>query len=57
MDTCGVNLLYHTNQLSFLGFWEVLKHLPFIKKVERDLLEQIDMRKPSLAILIDYPGF
>jgi lipid-A-disaccharide synthase len=57
MDTCGVSLLYHTNQLSFLGFWEVLKHLPFIKKVERDLLERIDKRKPSLAILIDYPGF
>ena len=57
MDTSGVSLLYHTNQLSILGFWEVLKHLPFIREVERKLLEEIDRRKPSLAILIDYPGF
>jgi lipid-A-disaccharide synthase len=57
MDTSGVKLLYHTNQLSILGFWEVLKHLPFIREVERKLLEEIDRRKPSLAILIDYPGF
>jgi lipid-A-disaccharide synthase len=57
MDTGGVNLLYHTNQLSILGFWEILKHLPFIREVERKLLEEIDRSKPSLAILIDYPGF
>ncbi len=57
MDISGVDIRYHINQLSFLGFWEVLKHLPFIKKVEGDLLNQIRERKPSLAILIDYPGF
>ena len=57
MDMSGVNLLYHTSQLSFLGFWEVLKHLPFIKKVERDILQRVDDEKPALAILIDYPGF
>jgi lipid-A-disaccharide synthase len=57
MKASGVSLLYHTNQLSILGFWEVLKHLPFIREVENKLLEEIDTRKPSLAILIDYPGF
>lgn len=57
MDISGVDIRYHVNQLSFLGFWEVLKHLPFVKRVEGDLLNQIRERKPSLAILIDYPGF
>ncbi len=57
MNANDVDIVYHANQLSFLGFWEVVKHLPFIKKVERDLLAQVDRRKPSLAILIDYPGF
>ena len=57
MDVSGVDIRYHVNQLSFLGFWEVLKHIPFIKKVERDLSGQIMERKPSLAVLIDYPGF
>jgi lipid-A-disaccharide synthase len=57
MDMSGVNLIYHVNQLSFLGFWEVMKHLPFIREVEKNILTQIDTRKPDLAILIDYPGF
>ncbi len=57
MDTNGVELLYHANLLSFLGFWEVVKHLGFIRRVEQDLLAKINEKKPSLAILIDYPGF
>jgi len=57
MKSSGVDILFHINQLSFLGFWEVVKHIPFIRKVEREVLNLIEMRKPSLAILIDYPGF
>jgi lipid-A-disaccharide synthase len=57
MKQSGVELLFHTSQLSFLGFWEVLKHLPFIKRVERDILERVERERPALAILIDYPGF
>jgi len=57
MDISGVDIRYHVNQLSFLGFVEVIRHLPFIKEVESDLLNQVRKRKPALAILIDYPGF
>lgn len=57
MDMSGVEIRYHINQLSFLGFWEVLKHIPFIKRVQDDLLTQISKRRPALAVLIDYPGF
>ncbi|OGC89714.1 MAG: lipid-A-disaccharide synthase [candidate division Zixibacteria bacterium RBG_16_53_22] len=57
MDMAGVNLRYHVNQLSFLGFWEVVKHLPFIREVERNILEAANAHRPALAILIDYPGF
>ena len=57
MDISGVDILYHIKQLAFLGFWEVLKHIPFIKEVEKKILEDVENRKPSLAILIDYPGF
>jgi lipid-A-disaccharide synthase len=57
MDISGVDIRYHINQLSFLGFWEVLKHIPFIKKVEKDILNRISERRPSRAVLIDYPGF
>lgn len=57
MDISGVDILYHVNQVSFLGFWEVIKHIPFIKVVEKGILKQVADRKPSLAIMIDYPGF
>jgi lipid-A-disaccharide synthase len=57
MSSTGVELLYHIKDLAFLGFWEVVKNLRSIKKIERDLLAQIDKRKPAMAILIDYPGF
>jgi lipid-A-disaccharide synthase len=57
MKNAGVDILYHIHQLSFLGFWEVVKHIPFIRSVEKELLREAEKREPALAILIDYPGF
>jgi len=57
MMHAGVNLLYHINQLAFLGFWEIIRHIPFMRSVERNLLIETRNRRPALAILIDYPGF
>ncbi|RKY91840.1 MAG: hypothetical protein DRQ01_07075 [Ignavibacteriae bacterium] len=31
----GMGVSYHINQMAFLGFVEVIKHLPFIKKAQR----------------------
>ena len=53
----GMEVIYHIDQMAFLGFVEVVKHLPFIKKVQRSLLEIVDKRKIKYAVLIDYPGF
>jgi len=57
MQQSGVKLLYHINRLAFLGFWEIVKHIPFMRSVENDLLREAEVNKPALAILIDYPGF
>jgi lipid-A-disaccharide synthase len=57
MSTAGVKLIYHIKDLAFLGFWEVVKNLRLIKKVERELFAEVDEQKPEMAILIDYPGF
>lgn len=57
MADAGVELLYHVNKLAFLGFWEVVKNIRFIKKVEKDILAYIDKTRPQMAVLIDYPGF
>jgi lipid-A-disaccharide synthase len=53
----GMELIYHIDKMAFLGFVEVVKHLPFIKKVQRDLIDEVKKRKVSEVVLIDYPGF
>lgn len=57
MKSVGMDLIYHTNQMAFLGFVEVVKHLPFIRKVQKNLIEVIKKEKISCVVLIDYPGF
>jgi lipid-A-disaccharide synthase len=57
MKNAGMELMYNMNDLSFMGFVEVLKHLPFIRQVEKKLGEFLDSRRPDLVLLIDYPGF
>ena len=53
----GMELIYHADQMAFLGFVEVVKHLPFIRKVQKKLIEIIKEEKIKSVILIDYPGF
>ncbi len=53
----GMELAYHINKMAFLGFAEVVKHLPFIKRVQSDLIEIIKEKKIKNIVLIDYPGF
>lgn len=57
MKESGLELIYHSDRMSFLGFVEVVKHLPFIKRVQNQLLEEVKIRRTKFAILIDYPGF
>jgi lipid-A-disaccharide synthase len=57
MKAEGLKVIYHIDQMAFLGFIEVLRHLPFIKKVQRNLLELVEKRNIKYAVLIDYPGF
>lgn len=57
MKAAGVELKYHINKMAFLGFTEVVKHLPFIRKVKKDILSEVDLRNTKYAVLIDYPGF
>jgi len=53
----GMELLYHINKMAFLGFVEVIKHLPFIKKVQADVLNLVEEKNIQTCVLIDYPGF
>jgi len=53
----GMEVSYHINQMAFLGFVEVIKHLPFIKKAQRKLVELVKSKNIKNVVLIDYPGF
>lgn len=53
----GMHLVYHVNELSFMGFIEVVKHLPLIRSVELTLEQLLRMKRPDVVLFIDYPGF
>ena len=57
MEAAGMELLHHIREMSFLGFSEVLKHLPFIRKIMNELTDWIETNRPETIVLIDYPGF
>ena len=57
MQKEGMELIYHTNKMAFLGFLEVIKHIPFIKKVQKDIVNFVEERNIKNIVLIDYPGF
>lgn len=57
MLDAGTELLFHIRETSFMGFTEVIKHLPLILRIWRTTLDYIDKIRPDLVVLIDYPGF
>ncbi len=52
----GAELLYTTDEMSIMGFVEVLKQAVFLRKVIRELKAAIVREKPDAALLVDYPG-
>ena len=57
MERAGCALLYHIERFSVMGITEVVRHLPFIRRVLRRLDGLLESRRPDLLILIDYPDF
>ncbi len=53
----GLLSLEPMKNLAVMGFVEVLKHLPFFRKLTEYILREIDRHRPHHIILIDYPGF
>jgi len=57
MAKSGMRLVRHAHEMAFLGFFEVIRHIPFIRKVFKEMSDLLDSECPDLVILIDYPGF
>lgn len=56
MQKQGLRAMYPFDRFAVMGFVEVLLHLPFFMKVQRDVRKLLIREKPDLAILVDYPG-
>ena len=57
MEREGVELVEHIRNLSIMGIWEAVKNLGKIRAQFARIARETDERRPSLAILVDYPGF
>ena len=53
----GLDAKYHIREMAFLGLTEVIRHLPFIRRVFREMLALARSFSPDAVILVDYPGF
>ena len=53
----GLQLVAHVRDLAVVGLLEVVRHLPRLKRILRDVLAEVDRNPPELAVLIDYAGF
>lgn len=53
----GMTVVFHINELSFMGFAEVIRHLPTIYSMEKTLEHLLLLKRPDVVVLIDYPGF
>lgn len=56
LKALGAELLYTTDQMSIMGFVEVLRQASFLKRVIAELKEAVLREKPAVALLVDYPG-
>ena len=57
MSESGVEIFHHINDLSVMGFIEVIKHLPKLLNILQSTVSSIKNIKPDRIILVDYPGF
>lgn len=57
MQAAGGDLVVHYRDTAFMGFWEVFKNLPTIRRLLRQCQEDVLRFRPDALVLIDYPGF
>lgn len=57
MKAAGVETLYHTDQMGLIGIFEIIRHLPFIRKALHNLEHLMKAHPPDMVVLVDYPGF
>ncbi len=57
MQEQGMELFRHFRDTAFMGFVEVVRHLPQIMQALAACKRDIEQWRPDVLILVDYPGF
>ena len=57
MAAAGVDVLWHYRTMAYMGFVQVVLHLPQILRAMRACKAAIAAYRPDTIILVDYPGF
>jgi len=57
MRAAGVDVITDYSEVAVLGITEIISHLPSLVRAMRKLVNAARQRKPTLAILTDFPGF
>lgn len=57
MAHAGVRLVQHASEVAVVGFVEVVRHLPAIRRAMANLEALIDAERPDLVVPIDFPDF
>ncbi len=57
MAAAGLDPVAHSDEVAVVGIAEVARELPRIRRVFRKLLLASETRRPSLAVLVDFPDF
>jgi len=57
MRAAGVDVVTDYSEVSVLGITEIVSHLPSLVRAMRRLVNEARRRRPTLAILTDFPGF
>jgi lipid-A-disaccharide synthase len=53
----GAEILQPIDELGAMGFVEVLRHIPRLRRLEARLERLLDEERPDVVVPIDYPGF
>ncbi len=57
MAKAGMEVRHDLTQQALIGFWEVLKHYPAIRRRFKECENWLQEEKPDLLFLVDFPGF
>ena len=57
MREAGVEIVTDYSEVAVVGITEVLRHLPSLLRAMQRLVSEAGRRRPSIAILTDFPGF